>query len=181
MHPKYEIMDSYPLDKLIPIANWLKTTDLTPYLGDNSKRGWDYQFSGSLYIPFTRYLERIDYRESKEWTEFCNRIFPLINFMRDQISKLRNNEYKPKVAEINILPAGGRILPHTDQASGSDIRERVHLVLHTNSEALFTIDGKTKHFPQACCFVFDNTLLHDIVNNSKLLDRAHLVVDFEKV
>jgi hypothetical protein len=181
MQPKFEIMDSYPVELLAPIAAWLKTTDLTPYIGDNSKRGWDYQFSGSTYIPFTRYLERLNYRDSLEWTEFCERIFPLIEFMREQISKLRGFEYKQRVAEINILHTNNKILPHVDQASGSEYMERVHLVLYTNPEVIFTIDGRAMHFPQGCCFVFDNTLLHDVVNNSKTDDRAHLVVDFEKI
>jgi hypothetical protein len=178
MNQILEIMEPYPLEQIIPVEKWLKNTDLTPYFGDNARRGWRYQFTGSLYIPFTRYLSRLDYKESAEWTEFCERIFPLIEYMQRQISKQRGREYKPKVAEINILPAGGRILPHVDQASGSDIMERVHLVLYTNHNALFTIDNKTKHFPQGSCFVFDNTVLHDVVNNSTTSDRAHLVVDF---
>lgn len=179
--PNFEIMSSYPLDKLIPVVEWLTTTDLSVYTGDNSGRGYGFQFAGSVFIPFTRYLERLDYRESQEWTDFCERIFPLIDYMREQISILRGVEYKQRVAEINILPPGIKILPHVDKHTNSDILERVHLVLYTNADALFTIDGQSVHFPQGCCFVFNNLLLHDAANNSNTESRAHLVVDFEPV
>lgn len=77
---------------------------------------------------------------------------------------------------INKIAPGGRIFPHADTQSHTDYYSRFHIVLQSQPDVPFTAGDETVHMKTGEVWYFDNSQVHEVVNNSAD-DRIHLIVD----
>ena len=109
-------------------------------------------------------------------TETSKQFKPILNKLTMALSNHLGGNYLPFGVELNTLKPGQEILPHVDKHWLDEQTHRVHLVLETNSQALMTCGGVTRHFPKGSSFILNNKIEHKVVNNGAT-SRTHLVVD----
>ena len=186
MFTELKSVDISVLDRL---NNFLKT-DLSPYERSNSYRpGF---FDGSVFIRYPNaslvkdehvynYLYTTNFNGIKnhphrfideKWNSLVKLTEPLVNHILGVLPV----PCEAIAAEINILPPGVNILPHVDKHQLLQETHRVHIVLDTNDKVFMFGDKEEKHWPKGSCFIFDNTLRHNVKNDGNT-NRAHLVVD----
>lgn len=77
---------------------------------------------------------------------------------------------------ITRLAPGKRIAPHVDGGSHAAYYDRYHVVLQSAPGCLFRCGDETIHMQTGECWWFDNSVEHEVINNSAD-DRIHLIVD----
>jgi hypothetical protein len=183
--PKLELFKSIPVDELKEVTDFLQIEDLSEHASSLEQlkqiRGEGlYAFGGSTLLCFPKkvFCDR-NYRLNPNLNDrVLDIVYPLVAFMWKQLTEFSNKEFYPCFAEINIMPPNSEISTHSDSVEGIGIYPRVHLVLFSNDNVDFVVDNTTYHLPTGTCFVFNNSLLHSVVNHSAFFSRAHLVVDF---
>lgn len=95
----------------------------------------------------------------------------------EHINTQLGNDFVFWGAELNSVPPGAVIKPHTDRHFYSDYATRVHVVLDTNENVIFEFENIQHHFKTGECFIFNNKLKHSI-KNTGTTNRLHLVADF---
>jgi hypothetical protein len=183
--PKLKLFKSIPVDQLKEVTDFLQTEDLTEHASNVEQlkqiRGDGmYAFGGSTLLCFPEgvFCDR-NYRSNPNLNDrVLDIMYPLVAFMWDQLTEFSNEAFYPCFAEINVMPPGSEISTHADNVKGIGIYPRVHLVLFSNEDVDFIVDNTTYHLLTGTCFVFNNCLLHSVINRSACFSRAHLVVDF---
>jgi len=79
---------------------------------------------------------------------------------------------------ITRLAPGCKIDPHVDGGSHAAYYERYHIVLQSRPGSVFRCGDETVHMAVGDVWWFDNSIEHEIVNNSDD-DRIHLIVDIK--
>ena len=79
---------------------------------------------------------------------------------------------------ITKLKPGARITPHADEGSPATYYERFHIVLESQPGCLFRAGDEQIHMKTGEVWWFDNTVEHEVINNSAG-DRTHLIVDIK--
>lgn len=77
---------------------------------------------------------------------------------------------------ITRLAPGARIEPHVDGGSHAAYYDRYHIPLLSAPGCLFRAGEETVHMQAGDCWWFDNSVEHEVVNNSAD-DRIHLIID----
>lgn len=77
---------------------------------------------------------------------------------------------------INRIAPGGRIFPHADTPEHVKYYSRFHVVLQSKPGVFFRAGHEEAYWEPGAVFWFDNSLEHEIRNNSDA-DRIHLVMD----
>jgi hypothetical protein len=77
---------------------------------------------------------------------------------------------------INKIVPGGRIFAHADTPEQTRYYTRFHVVLQGLPGAILTAGDEQINMTTGDCFWFDNSLVHEVVNNSAS-DRISMVVD----
>lgn len=77
---------------------------------------------------------------------------------------------------VTRLAPGARIEPHVDGGSHAAYYDRYHIPLLSAPGCLFRAGEETVHMQAGDCWWFDNSVEHEVVNNSAD-DRIHLIVD----
>jgi len=77
---------------------------------------------------------------------------------------------------ITRLPPGGRITPHVDGGAPATFYDRYQLMLQCLPGALFRAGSETVQWKTGDLFHFDNTVEHEVVNNSAD-DRIVVIMD----
>lgn len=170
-------LDSYPIEKLKGIDAFLNNTDLTPYITPpRTHKIIVIKSINQILFPEFCFINK-EYEQLDEWKDLCSIVNPLVEFMSKQVDSKFKNHY-PCHAEINSMPPNTKILKHKDDHYGVGIDYRVHLVLETNDDVEFIVEGNALSLPKGSCFIFDNSKLHEVHNNHSLLSRTHLVIDY---
>lgn len=81
-------------------------------------------------------------------------------------------------ALITKLPAGKCIEPHEDGGSHAAYYERFHIPLQSYPGSLFRCGDETVHMSAGEVWWFNNSIEHEVINNSAE-DRIHLIVDIK--
>lgn len=113
----------------------------------------------------------------KKWQELSEVIYPLVEYMRDQLNA-KFPGHEPRTVFLNIMPPNTKVHKHSDTQEGVGIDYRVTIVLSTNDASELIVEGKGTHLPQGTCFAFDNSTIHEFHNNHLTQPRTHLVIDF---
>jgi hypothetical protein len=77
---------------------------------------------------------------------------------------------------ITKLSPGKRILPHEDKGAPATYYDRYHVVLNSAPGCLFRTGDETVYMKTGELWWFDNTVEHEVINNS-CEDRVHLIID----
>lgn len=80
-------------------------------------------------------------------------------------------------ALITRMQPNSEIKSHKDKGEVSRKTHRVHLVVTTNSQCLFTVAEETRHLAPGELWLIDNTDKYHSVSNSGNTERIHLIVD----
>ena len=183
---RFNILQSYPCEKLQDIVEYLKTRDLYASVCTDNKYRGNYFFN-SDWILFPkkifdqrRYTNIYPLYYDVRWQPIYKLTKPLIDFLSQEVSSVFGGTYAASMAEFNILPPKSEITPHIDEHLDSELMIRAHMVIYTNDHILFSVDEEQRHFVDGDCFVFDNKKMHSVINNHLTESRCHLVVDFSK-
>ena len=79
-------------------------------------------------------------------------------------------------SRVSVLQPGAKVEEHVDIDYYWKHRFRVHLILQTNTDALFGCDGQVLSLPAGQVWVSNNWAPHWIANNGTS-DRIHIVID----
>lgn len=77
---------------------------------------------------------------------------------------------------INRIRPGGRIYPHADTPVHAQYWDRFHVALQSGPGCNFRCGDETVCMPAGQIWWFDNSLEHEVINNSAD-DRIHLIID----
>jgi hypothetical protein len=77
---------------------------------------------------------------------------------------------------INKVSPGGRIFAHADTQEQTSYYTRFHIVLHGLPGAVLKAGDEQINMNTGECFWFDNSQLHEVINNSAD-DRVSMVID----
>jgi hypothetical protein len=131
-----------------------------------------YKFPYCCNVPWYVDLNRSDII-GEEQANLFKIAKPIFDHVRSQLGE----EYVLWGAELNSVPSGVVVQPHSDKHFYSDYTTRVHVVLATNPGVEFIFENGTHHFNEGECFIFNNKLKHSI-KNTGVSSRLHLVMDF---
>lgn len=79
---------------------------------------------------------------------------------------------------ITRLAPGKCITPHPDRGAPAEYYDRYHIVLQSRPGSIFRCGGETVHMKAGEAWWFDNSVEHEVINNSDD-DRIHLIVDIK--
>jgi hypothetical protein len=79
--------------------------------------------------------------------------------------------------EISRLPKKSKIPVHVDSGLSLENDKRIHIVLQTNEDVIFTVGGEDKNMKLGEMWEINNTKLHS-VNNNSIYDRIHIIIDY---
>lgn len=77
---------------------------------------------------------------------------------------------------ISRMAPGAKILPHVDEPTHADYYDRFHVVLNGEEGSTFRCGEEEVGMKTGEIWWFDNSVEHEVINNSKD-DRIHLIVD----
>lgn len=77
---------------------------------------------------------------------------------------------------ITKLRPGAVIAPHVDMGAPATFYQRYHIVLHSAPGCLFRAGDETVYMRPGELWWFDNTVEHEVINNSAE-ERIHLILD----
>jgi aspartyl/asparaginyl beta-hydroxylase (cupin superfamily) len=82
--------------------------------------------------------------------------------------------------ELVTLPAKSKVKNHKDYGNSLENDPRIHLVIQTNDDVVFTVDGEKKNMKVGELWEINNTKYHSVENNGNT-DRVHMIIDFKIV
>jgi len=82
--------------------------------------------------------------------------------------------------EIAKLPKKSKVDEHKDGGISLLKNPRIHLVLQTNENVIFTVDGEEKNMKVGELWEINNSKSHSVVNDGDT-DRIHMIIDFKVV
>lgn len=77
---------------------------------------------------------------------------------------------------INRIAPGGVIYPHPDTEEHCSYYKRFHIVLQSAPGVKFRAGDEWTYWETGSAFWFDNSLEHEVINESQM-DRIHMVID----
>jgi len=96
------------------------------------------------------------------------------------ILKVKYGEGKLTSIEIAKLPAGAEVARHIDKGYSLESNPRIHLVLQTNNDVIFTVDGEDKNMKVGELWEINNTKKHSVRNKGNI-DRIHMIIDYKQI
>jgi hypothetical protein len=82
--------------------------------------------------------------------------------------------------ELVTLPSKSKVKNHKDYGDSLENDPRIHLVIQTNDDVVFTVDGEKKNMKVGELWEINNTKYHSVENNGNT-DRVHMIIDFKIV
>jgi len=79
--------------------------------------------------------------------------------------------------EIAKLPKKSKIPRHIDTGLSLQNDKRIHIVLQTNEDVIFTVGGEDKNMKLGEMWEINNAIEHSVINNS-IYDRIHIIADY---
>lgn len=176
-------LDNIDLSLVNPVAEYILNTASEKNLRwDNNK-----SFEGSYWWTFPFCFRFNEYRNkmldstSKKITELKH-LYDLLCPVFERVEELRP-DLEIFYTEVNYILPGESIKPHKDNGGGLEARHwflggacRIHVPLVTNTDAIMTSGGESKHLPVGTVYEFHNNLDHYVENRGSS-PRVHLVMD----
>lgn len=174
---KYKFVGNYNINTLIELLNNKSGNDWDFW---NRKQGRFQAHSETKTIPLLLdegygYTGEVKGDETKFYSEFKAEISNIKNV----ISK-KYGDGDVLGIEIAKLPKKSQIYEHKDYGISLSKNPRVHLVLSTNSDVTFKVDGESKNMKAGEMWEINNSSLHSVNNNGDT-DRIHMVIDYKPV
>ena len=79
--------------------------------------------------------------------------------------------------EIAKLPKKSDVTSHVDTGLSLENDKRIHIVLQTNEDIIFTVGGEDKNMKLGEMWEINNAREHSVINNS-IYDRIHIIIDY---
>jgi hypothetical protein len=119
------------------------------------------------------HLENFDQHECVDQEPF--KILPEARPLVFGLMQFVNGERLGRVI-INKIKPGGVIYPHEDTPAHAKYYDRFHIVLNSAPGVVFRAGDEQVYMETGSCWWFDNSQMHEVINNSAE-DRVHMVVD----
>jgi len=123
-----------------------------------------------------RYVDDFDHvfdsREFPIWEEWKNSLLPI---MEQAAATLGYADCRFPRVMLAKLPAGSKILPHTDKRASHFIH-KIHVPLVTNPGTIFHVGDQAMHIPAGDMVEVNNKRVHAVDNDGEL-DRIHLIFE----
>lgn len=144
---------------------------------------WTYKQDTFEVHSHTKNLSIIKNEEYNETPGSKTKNYILIKKDLENIESLIKNSYGDGIilsTEIVNLPAGKKVDRHVDEGYSLETNPRIHLVLQTNDNVIFKVDGEDKNMKLGEMWEINNTKLHSVENNGDI-DRIHMIIDYKKI
>jgi hypothetical protein len=102
-------------------------------------------------------------------------VLPFLQQLSSSLGLTDARVYKLMFAK---LPGGGKVQPHVDTGLVLRIVHRIHVPVITNHQVVTSIDGHCFSLQAGHIYNFNNTLRHEVHNQSSE-DRIHLIIDIQ--
>ena len=130
----------------------------------------------SIIIYNQKDKENPVYNLSVENKIYLNTFKDLLQIVHDKLFNVYpKGEFKRVL--LHKLKAGKNISEHTDVNHHLETSRRVHIPIVTNNDIKFTVNEKVVSMKCGTIVEINNNLPHSVLNNS-LVDRVHLIVDW---
>lgn len=172
---KYKFIGNYNISSLLLLLN------------KKSKKDWEYWTTKQIKyeahnqtetIPLL-VVERYGYygetvgAETKFYLEFQVEILKIKSIIE---KKYGNGDILG--IEIAKLPKKSKVHEHRDSGISLVKNPRIHLVLSTNADVIFKVDGEPKNMRIGELWEINNTAIHSVENNGNT-DRIHMIIDYK--
>lgn len=174
---RYNFVGNYNIKSILRILN------------NKSNSDWDYWKDRQLKYTVHRetkaipilidsrygYNGEVKGTESKFYKEFKHEL--------DTLKKILTDVYGDGdilAIEIVNLPSNSKVDEHKDGGISLLKNPRIHLVLSTNDDVIFKVDGEEKNMKVGELWEINNTKTHSVINNGNA-DRIHMIIDFKKI
>jgi hypothetical protein len=171
------------LDLITPASAYILNT-----ASDKNIR-WDKNksFEGSYWWTFPFCFRFSEYQNkmlesTSGWITELKDLYTLLCPIFKKVEELRP-DLEIFYTEVNYILPGESIKPHRDNGAGLEARHwylgstcRIHVPLVTNTDAIMTSGGESKHLPVGTIYEFHNNLIHYVENKGNS-PRVHLVMD----
>jgi hypothetical protein len=163
-------------------------TSLKTAISNEAPTNWQiYDFRQKLHATHTNtqtipLLWLSNYWEPSKTTPITIHRFTEFNHYAYYIKELHKNiqQQYPNTTIVKAMLAKlqpfSKIDAHIDQGNALQLVNRCHLVIKTNPQIKFVINGITHYFKEGEFVEINNTLTHEVINDSPY-ERIHLIVD----
>ena len=156
--------------------------DLDLFFSEDEWNSWAYKqtkwevHSETKTIPI---LVDESYETKGKKTKYFNKFNELIVKIQDIIKKFYGDGEIIRI-ELVTLPKKSKVPNHYDVGDSLQNDRRIHLVLQTNENVIFTVDGEEKNMKVGELWEINNSKYHSVVNDGDT-DRIHMIIDFKVV
>jgi len=151
----------------VPESTWVSENEGKPNKLNN--------LNDAQHIMF-RYVDNFDnvfdFSDYSIWAEWKDALLPI---MKQAAASLGYSDCRFPRVMFARLPAGSKILPHTDRRASHYIH-KIHVPLVTNPGTLFHVGDQTMHIPLGEMYEVNNKRNHAVDNDGDL-DRIHLIFE----
>ena len=151
----------------VPASSWVSENEGKPNKYKNLNDAQHIMFR------FVDDLERVfDSHDLPIWEEWKDSLIPI---MEQAATSLGYSDCRFPRVMLAKLPAGSKILPHTD-GKASHYIHKIHVPLITNPGSMFHVGDLTMHIPVGEIYEVNNKRYHAVDNDGEL-DRIHLIFE----
>lgn len=157
------------------------TTTILDKLKDSDWNEWTFKQDNFEVHGKTKNLPIIKNEKYDDNPGTKTKYYRLIEDNLEEILKILKSTYgtgKLLSVEIAKLPAGSKVPTHVDQGHSLKTNPRIHLVLQTSKDVIFTVDGEEKNMKVGEMWEINNTKTHSVFNQGTV-DRIHLILDYK--
>ena len=160
----------------------IAVSDLDLFFSEGDWNSWTYKqtkwevHSQTKSIPI---LIDESYETKGKKTKYFSKFGDLIVKIQDIIRKFYGDGEIIRI-ELVTLPKKSNVPNHYDVGESLQNDRRIHLVLQTNKNVIFTVDGEEKNMKVGEMWEINNSKYHSVFNNGDI-DRIHMIIDFKKV
>jgi hypothetical protein len=151
----------------VPESTWVSENEGKPIKINN--------LTDTQHITF-RYVDNFDdvfdFRDFPIWEEWKDTLLPI---MEQAAASLGYTDFRFPRAMLAKLPAGSKILPHTD-GKASHYIHKIHVPLVTNAGTTFHVGDQAMHIPAGEMYEVNNKRVHAVENDGDF-DRIHFIFE----
>mgnify|MGYP006111225447 CR=1 FL=1 len=174
---KYNFVGSYDISNLLKILN-NKSTDDWEYWTVKQRKFKVHNQTKTIPLLLDErygYTGEVMGSETKFYSKFQVEIANITNIISEKYGS--GNTLGIEIAK---LPKLSNIDTHTDKGISLLKNPRIHLVLQTNDDVIFKVDGESKNMKVGELWEINNSLEHSVYNDGNI-DRIHMIIDYKKV
>ena len=165
------------------IYNYVGTVDISEHINDLKSHNWEEwtyrqdtwqvhsQTKAVPIIADETYTNKG--KKSKYYKYYENLLFNVNTILK----KYYGNGKIIRIELVN-LPANSKVERHYDTGESLIKDKRIHLVLETNDNVIFTVDTVEKNMKVGELWEINNSKYHSVKNDGST-DRFHLIIDYK--